>query len=189
MPLVLPARAVARRARMRFWRRTAWPGGSWRCWVAANAWGDALALLKLLAAQGNALKMPHSKPLGGGLFELRVGPERLFYTFCPGHRIVLLDGLVKKRQDIPPGCSRGSGGISGPWRRPSGNGTSHDRERAGDGDDEGRRDGVGRDAAGPGRTAAGAGRGPSARAAAGAAAREAPRPAGCPSARWRGSWA
>jgi hypothetical protein len=27
---------------------------------------DALALLKLLAEQGNALKMPHSKPLGGG---------------------------------------------------------------------------------------------------------------------------
>jgi hypothetical protein len=25
---------------------------------------DALALLKLLAEQGNALKMPHSKPLG-----------------------------------------------------------------------------------------------------------------------------
>ena len=64
---------------------------------------DALALLKLLAEQGNALKMPHSKPLGGGLFELRAGPVRLFYAFRPGRRIVLLDGLVKKRQDIPPG--------------------------------------------------------------------------------------
>jgi hypothetical protein len=64
---------------------------------------DALALLKLLAEQGNALKMPHSRPLGEGLFELRVGPVRLFYTFRPGRRIVLLDGLVKKRQDIPPG--------------------------------------------------------------------------------------
>lgn len=64
---------------------------------------DALALLKLLVEQGNALKMPHSKPLGGGLFELRVGPVRVFYTFRPGRRIVLLDGLVKKRQDIPSG--------------------------------------------------------------------------------------
>jgi hypothetical protein len=63
---------------------------------------DALALLRLLAEQGNTLKMPHSKPLGEGLFELRAGPVRLFYTFRPGRRIVLLDGLVKKRQDIPP---------------------------------------------------------------------------------------
>ncbi len=64
---------------------------------------DVLALLKLLAEEGNALKMPHSKPLGEGLFELRAGPVRLFYTFRPGHRIVLLDGLIKKRQEIPPG--------------------------------------------------------------------------------------
>ena len=64
---------------------------------------DALALLRLLAEQGNALKMPHSKPLGEGLFELRAGPVRLFYAFRPGRRIVLLDGLVKKRQEIPPG--------------------------------------------------------------------------------------
>jgi Phage derived protein Gp49-like (DUF891) len=63
----------------------------------------ALALLRFLAEQGNALKMPHSKPLGEGLFELRAGPVRLFYTFRPGRRIVLLDGLVKKRQEIPPG--------------------------------------------------------------------------------------
>ena len=34
---------------------------------------DALALLRLLAEQGNTLKMPHSKPLGEGLFELRTG--------------------------------------------------------------------------------------------------------------------
>jgi hypothetical protein len=63
---------------------------------------NALAVLKLLAERGNALKMPHSKPLGEGLFELRGGPVRLFYTFRPGRAIVLLDGLVKKRQDIPP---------------------------------------------------------------------------------------
>ena len=64
---------------------------------------DALALLKLLAEQGNALKMPHSKPLGERLFELRAGPVRLFYAFRPGRRIVLLDGMVKKRHEIPPG--------------------------------------------------------------------------------------
>ncbi len=64
---------------------------------------EALALVKLLAEQGNAVKMPHSKPLGEGLFELRGGPVRLFYTFGLGRRIVLLDGMVKKRQEIPPG--------------------------------------------------------------------------------------
>jgi Phage derived protein Gp49-like (DUF891) len=63
---------------------------------------DALALLKLLAEQGHALKMPHSKPLGEGLFELRAGPVRVFYAFRPGRRIVLLDGMVKKRHEIPP---------------------------------------------------------------------------------------
>jgi putative component of toxin-antitoxin plasmid stabilization module len=45
----------------------------------------------------------HSKPLGEGLFELRTGPVRLFYAFRPGRRIVLLDGMLKKRQEIPPG--------------------------------------------------------------------------------------
>jgi hypothetical protein len=68
---------------------------------------DALALLKLLAEQGNALKMPHSKSLGQGLFELRAGPVRLFYAFRPGRRVVLLDGMVKKRQEIPPGVLKG----------------------------------------------------------------------------------
>ncbi|MGH7753461.1 MAG: type II toxin-antitoxin system RelE/ParE family toxin, partial [Gemmatimonadales bacterium] len=62
---------------------------------------EAIALLKLLAERGNTLRMPHSKPLGKGLFELRGQQVRLFYTFRPGRRIVLLDGLVKKRGDIP----------------------------------------------------------------------------------------
>ena len=40
-------------------------------------------------------------PLGGGLFELRGEQLRIFYRFRPGHRIVFLDGMVKKRNDIP----------------------------------------------------------------------------------------
>jgi len=63
---------------------------------------DALALLKLLAQSGNALRMPHSKALSEGLFELRGRQVRIFYVFRPGHRIILLDGMVKKRGDIPP---------------------------------------------------------------------------------------
>lgn len=62
---------------------------------------EAIALLKLLEERGNTLRLPRSKALGKGLFELRGQQVRLFYTFCPGRRIVLLDGLVKKRGDIP----------------------------------------------------------------------------------------
>jgi hypothetical protein len=40
--------------------------------------------------------------LGDGLFELRGKQVRLFYVFLPGRLIVLLDGEVKKRDDIPP---------------------------------------------------------------------------------------
>ncbi len=64
---------------------------------------DALALLELLEANGNALRPPRSESLGEGLFELRAHPRavRLFYIFRPGRRIVVLDGIVKKRDKIP----------------------------------------------------------------------------------------
>lgn len=64
---------------------------------------EAIALLKLLRERGNQLGMPHAKPLGSGLFELRGHQVRVFYTFRPGRRITLLDGMVKKRGAIPPG--------------------------------------------------------------------------------------
>jgi len=52
----------------------------------------------------NALREPASKALGQGLFELRgrTSGVRIFYTFKPGHVILLLEGLVKKLGDIPP---------------------------------------------------------------------------------------
>jgi hypothetical protein len=64
---------------------------------------DALALLELLEAKGNALRPPRSESLGEGLFELRAHPRpvRLFYIFRPGRRIVVLDGIVKKKDKIP----------------------------------------------------------------------------------------
>jgi hypothetical protein len=64
---------------------------------------DAVALLELLEVRGNALRPPRSESLGGGLFELRAHPRpvRIFYIFRPGHRIVVLDGIVKKRGKIP----------------------------------------------------------------------------------------
>ena len=62
---------------------------------------EAIALVKLLEEQGNRLRRPQSGALADGLFELRGKQLRLFYTFLPGSVIVLLDGEIKKRDDIP----------------------------------------------------------------------------------------
>lgn len=62
---------------------------------------EAIALVKLLEERGNALRRPHSGALGEGLFELRGKEVRLFYVFRPGRVVVLLDGEIKKRNEIP----------------------------------------------------------------------------------------
>jgi hypothetical protein len=59
-------------------------------------------LLGLLEEFGNEVEPPRTKALGRGLHELRKGEIRIFYTFLPGRRAVIIDGLVKKRDDIPP---------------------------------------------------------------------------------------
>lgn len=63
----------------------------------------AAALVKLLEALGYELRLPHSRSLGGGLHELRdVGTGvRLFYMLLPDNQAALLDGMTKKRDDIP----------------------------------------------------------------------------------------
>ena len=63
---------------------------------------EAFALVKLLEEQGNDLRRPQSGILGGGLFELRGKQVRIFFMFLPGRRVMLLDGEIKKRDDIPP---------------------------------------------------------------------------------------
>ena len=60
--------------------------------------------LKLLEICGNKLRLPHSKALGAGLFELRERQFglRIYYAFRQGVVIVLLHGGVKdtQRKDI-----------------------------------------------------------------------------------------
>lgn len=54
--------------------------------------------LHLLEEYGSKLGMPHSKPLGGRLFELRIvgGTHiRFVYTFHKGH-MWMLHGFIKK---------------------------------------------------------------------------------------------
>ena len=69
---------------------------------------EVAALLAALRERGNLLRPPHSKPLGDGLFELRSVKHavRVFYMFLPGQQIVLLDGIVKKRDEIPAAVLR-----------------------------------------------------------------------------------
>lgn len=62
---------------------------------------EGIALMEMLQKWGNQLRAPRSKALGNGLFELRGHEVRIFYMFLPGRRVVLLDGIIKKRGDIP----------------------------------------------------------------------------------------
>lgn len=58
--------------------------------------------LSILEEYNHRLGMPFSKPLGGGLFELRVisiNHIRLIYTFYKGN-IWILHGFVKKTERI-----------------------------------------------------------------------------------------
>ena len=70
-----------------------WPSG-----VAA----DFLRLTELLETIGPDLRLPHSRALGDGLFELRArgreGDGRAFYGFLTGRRIVFVHAIVKKTE-------------------------------------------------------------------------------------------
>ena len=62
-----------------------------------------LSSVDLLAKYGALLEMPLSKPLGKGLFELRIAGNnhiRIFYCFHK-NTIYLLHAIVKKQQAIP----------------------------------------------------------------------------------------
>jgi phage-related protein len=66
---------------------------------------DYLRLTEAMALYGADLRMPHSRAMGGGLFELRPkGPEgigRVFYCTQVGKSIVMLHSFVKKTQETP----------------------------------------------------------------------------------------
>lgn len=62
-------------------------------------------LTELLEEFGLFLQMPHSRPMGGGLFELRPkgreGIARVFYCAVVGRKIVILHSFVKKTDKTP----------------------------------------------------------------------------------------
>ena len=62
-------------------------------------------LTDLIIEFGANLGMPHTKPIGNGLFELRVkskeGIARVFFCTKVGKRIIMLHVFIKKTQKIP----------------------------------------------------------------------------------------
>lgn len=66
---------------------------------------DYLRLADLLEELGPAIRLPFSRAMGEGLFELRPhgreGIGRVFYCFLLGQRIVILHSFIKKTQETP----------------------------------------------------------------------------------------
>ena len=66
---------------------------------------DYARLVELLMEFGPDLRMPHSKAMGDGLFELRPrgreGIGRAMYCFVVGERVVIVHAFVKKTQATP----------------------------------------------------------------------------------------
>ena len=65
----------------------------------------AIDSLDLLEEYGNRLRMPYSRALRDGLFELRIqfsgDISRIFYFFYVGNKIVVTNGFIKKTQKTP----------------------------------------------------------------------------------------
>lgn len=68
---------------------------------------DYARIVELLIEYGPYLRLPHSRALGEGLFELRPrgksGIVRAFYCFLAGQRVVVLHPFIKKSQQTPAG--------------------------------------------------------------------------------------
>ncbi len=62
-------------------------------------------MIEKLRNLGNRLRMPHSRPLGNGIFELRFSiqraavAQRITYTFQPPQRIIALTTFRKTRDN------------------------------------------------------------------------------------------
>jgi len=66
---------------------------------------DYARIIELLMEFGPNLRMPHSRTMGGGIFQVRPrGREvigRAFYCFVVGQRIIVLHAFVKKTPATP----------------------------------------------------------------------------------------
>ncbi len=68
-------------------------------------YADFLRLIQIMERHGADLRMPHSRAMGQGLFELRCrsaeGIGRVFYCTMVGREIVVLHSFIKKTQETP----------------------------------------------------------------------------------------
>lgn len=66
---------------------------------------DYARIAELLMEFGEEVRMPHSRAMGGGLFELRPrgkeGTGRALYCFIQGSRIVVLHAFIKRTPTTP----------------------------------------------------------------------------------------
>ena len=66
---------------------------------------DFARIMELLMEFGPNLRMPHSRAMESGLFELRPrgreGIGRVFYCFVIGQRVVILHAFIKKTEETP----------------------------------------------------------------------------------------
>ncbi len=66
---------------------------------------DFARIVELLMEFGPNLRMPHSRALGDGLFELRPrgkeGIGRVFYCYASDRCVVILHAFVKKSRSVP----------------------------------------------------------------------------------------
>lgn len=66
---------------------------------------DYARIVELLIEHGPNLRLPHSRALGDGLFELRPrdksGTARALYCFLVPRRVVVLHAFTKKSQQTP----------------------------------------------------------------------------------------
>ncbi len=71
--------------------------------LSVREFATVLAQVERLGDQGSRLRMPASRSLGDGLFELRFNlgrtARRITYFFAEGRRIVLLTTFRKQRQN------------------------------------------------------------------------------------------
>lgn len=71
----------------------------------AGVRADFLHIAGLMVTHGPNIGMPHTRAMGGGLFEVRAkgreGIGRAFFCTVRGRRIVILHGFIKKTEQTP----------------------------------------------------------------------------------------
>jgi phage-related protein len=64
-----------------------------------------LRITETMTEEGPDIGMPHTRAMGGGLFEMRAkgreGIGRAFYCTVVGQRIIILHAIIKKTEQTP----------------------------------------------------------------------------------------